>query len=76
MTWRICVPGPALRQDEEVSWERQARSTLIDSALTCACYAVSAISIANALEVGPGGHRSPRHPTHFEPSSLELNWAL
>ena len=46
-----CLPGPTLWQDEEVSWERQARSTLIDSTLTCACYVMSAISIANALDI-------------------------
>jgi hypothetical protein len=28
---------------------------------------------AKVTEVGPGGYSPPRHPTHFEPSFLELN---
>ena len=36
----------------------------------------SKAEVAAAAAVGPGGHCSPRHPTRFEPSSLELNGAL
>ena len=29
-----------------------------------------------AAQAGPGGHRSPLHPTHFEPLLLELDGFL
>jgi len=45
----------ALRRDPGVSWERQARSTLIDSALTLGCYAVTIVSVLNALNLDVTG---------------------
>ena len=41
----------ALRRDEGVSWERQARATLIDSALTLGCNVIAVFSVLNALDV-------------------------
>ena len=33
-------------------------------------------NVAQWQKVGPAGYCQPRHPTHFEPSSLELNCTL
>lgn len=45
----------ALRGDEGVSWDRQARSVLIDSGLTLAVYAASVVAVANALQINISG---------------------
>ena len=45
----------ALRADEGISWDRQARSVLIDSALSLAVYVVSAVVVANALRINISG---------------------
>ena len=45
----------ALRGDAGVSWDRQAKAVLIDSALSCVVVAVSVLSVANALRVNVTG---------------------
>ena len=45
----------ALRGDAGVSWDRQAKAVLIDSALSCAVVAASTLSVANALRVDVTG---------------------
>ena len=34
------------------------------------------VKAIKVMKVGPAGYCSPRHPTHFEPSSLEINGIL
>jgi hypothetical protein len=41
----------ALRGDAGVSWDRQAKAALIDSAMSCVVAAASVLSVANALRV-------------------------
>jgi hypothetical protein len=38
---------------------------------TCTAARRLGVAVYHRRRVGPGGHCSPRHPTHFEPSSLE-----
>ena len=45
----------ALRGDAGISWDRQAKAALIDSALSCAVVAASVLSVANALRVDVTG---------------------
>ena len=45
----------ALRGDAGVSWDRQAKAALIDSALSCVVAAASVLSVANALRVDVTG---------------------
>ena len=39
-------------------------------------YSMQDPSTGESFAVGPGGYCSTRHPTHFEPSYLELNGTL
>jgi len=45
----------ALRGDAGVSWDRQAKAALVDSALSCFVVAASVLSVANALRVDVTG---------------------
>ena len=45
----------ALRGDAGISWDRQAKAALIDSALSCAVVVASVLSVANALRVDVTG---------------------
>ena len=61
---QLGLGDPALRR----------RTTATD--LNAAILSAQAGLGAGTGAVEPGGHCSPRHPTHFEPSSLELHGTL
>ena len=45
----------ALRADDGVSWDRQARSVLVDGAMSVVVWTAAAMSVANALGVNVTG---------------------